>query len=230
MKNKFHFPLIFFLILAFTLQPIKSTNAAVIPVTGNEPSAASAVNSIQSFTASVAVSGDPNLAAGIFVRGLFAAPIVQQPSTAPGFVSTDAVSATQFGMAADYGSVALLAHNYLLGQEFFQVRVGKILSLVFGDGHVKTYRVKQILHYQALSPSSPYSDFLDLDDPNGTRISVETLFYKVYTQNGTLVLQTCIEANGNSSWGRLFVIAVPENLVAIKQNVRSGIQRSQAIQ
>jgi hypothetical protein len=90
--------------------------------------------------------------------------------------------------------------------------------------------VKQILHYQALSPSSPYSDFLDLDDPNGTRISVETLFYKVYTQNGTLVLQTCIEANGNSSWGRLFVIAVPENLVAIKQNVRSGIQRSQAIQ
>jgi len=207
--------------LALLLQPVQSVAADTIPVTGpnleNIQPASAAVNSLSSFTASVAVSGNPNLVAGIFARGLFAAPIVQQPSTAPGFVSTQSEAATQFAMAAQYGTVALLAHNYLLGQQFFSVAQGKVLSLVYGDGHANTYRVKQVLRYQALSPNSPYSDFVDLDDPSGARISVTDLFYKVYTQNGQLVLQTCIEADGNSSWGRLFIIAEPAHLVTSLQ-------------
>lgn len=199
--------------LALLLQGVQPASAENIPVTGPNlesiQPASAAVTSLATFASSVAVSGNPNLVAGIFARGLFAAPIVQQPSTAPGFVSTETEAATQFSMAAQYGTVALLAHNYLLGEQFFSVEQGKILSLVYGDGHAQTYRVKQILQYQALSPNSPYSDFLDLNDPNGTVISVTDLFYKVYTQYGQLVLQTCIEANGDPSWGRLFVIAEP---------------------
>src|SRR3990170_4507568 len=182
--------------LALLLQPVQSVAADTIPVTGpnleNIQPASATVNSLSSFTASVAVSGNPNLVAGIFARG-------------------------QFAMAAQYGTVALLAHNYLLGQQFFSVAQGKVLSLVYGDGHANTYRVKQVLRYQALSPNSPYSDFVDLDDPSGARISVTDLFYKVYTQNGQLVLQTCIESDGNSSWGRLFVIAEPAHLVTSLQ-------------
>lgn len=213
MKNmKSHF-LAIVLALALLLQVVQPASAEKIPVTGAnlesiQPSSA-AITSLATFVSSVAVSGNPDMVAGIFARGLFAAPIVQQPSTAPGFVSTETEAATQFGMAAQYGTVALLAHNYLLGEQFFSVEQGEILSLVYGDGHAQNYRVKQILQYQALSPSSPYSDFLDLTDPNGSVISVTDLFYKVYTQNGQLVLQTCIEANGDPSWGRLFVIAEP---------------------
>lgn len=199
--------------LALIFQGVQSASAENIPVTGPNlesiQSASAAVTSLATFASSVAASGNPDLVAGIFARGLFAAPIVQQPSTAPGFVSTQIDAATQFSMAAQYGTVALLAHNYLLGEQFFSVEQGKILSLVYGDGRAQTYRVKQILQYQALSPDSPYSDFLDLNDPNGAVISVTDLFYKVYTQNGQLVLQTCIEANGDPSWGRLFVIAEP---------------------
>lgn len=213
MKNTKSLFLAFVIALAVLLQAVQPAYAENIPVTGpnlesNQPSSA-AVTSLATFVSSVAVSGNPDLVAGIFARGLFAAPIVQQPSTAPGFVSTENEAATQFGMAAQYGTVALLAHNYLLGEQFFSVEPGKILSLVYGDGHAQTYRVKQVLQYQALSPNSPYSDFLDLTDPNGAVISVTDLFYKVYTQSGQLVLQTCIAANGDPSWGRLFVIAEP---------------------
>lgn len=217
MKPKFTIIFSILLILALLGQPTHAAAGTIIPVTGpnleNVETAAYAVSSLAPFAASVAVSGNAKQVAGIFARDIFAAPIVQQPASAPGFVSTQSEAATQFGMAAQYGTIALLAHNYLLGEQFFAVQTGKILYLVYGDGHTRTYRVKQVLKYQALSPNSPYSDFVDLNDPNGARISVETLFYKVYTQGNTLVLQTCIEANGEPSWGRLFVIAQPETLI-----------------
>jgi hypothetical protein len=35
------------------------------------------------------------------------------------------------------------------------------------------------------------------------------MFKRVYFSNRHVTFQTCIEAEGNLSWGRLFVIAVP---------------------
>ncbi|MHB0987508.1 MAG: hypothetical protein ACYC3P_02450 [Bellilinea sp.] len=233
MKQKLSLILSLVLILTLFAQPVQTATGAIIPVTGpsleNAETASSAVAALAPFAASVAVSGNPYQVAGIFAGGIFAAPIVQQPASAPGFVSTQPEAATQFGMVAQYGAVALLAHNYLLGEKFFAVETGKILSLVYGDGRTQTYRVKEVLKYQALSPNSPYSDFVDLNDPNGARISVETLFYKVYTQSDTLVLQTCIEANGEPSWGRLFVIAQPANPVTIPLAKRLGVRLTWAI-
>ncbi len=221
MKNTKSLFFAFLVAAALIFGSVQPASADTIPLTGpnleNIQPASVAVVSLASFTSSVAVSGNPNLVAGIFARGIFAAPIVQQPSSAPGFVSTDAAAATQFGMAAQYGTVALLAHNYLLGEQFFSVQNGKVLSLVYGDGHAQTYRVRQVLKFQALSPSSPYSNFVDLDDPNAGQITATDLFYRVYTNDGTLVLQTCIEAEGNSSWGRLFVIAEPAHLATTLQ-------------
>ena len=233
MKQKLSLLLSIILILTLFAQPVQAATGAIIPVTGpsleNAETASSAVAALAPFAASVAVSGNPYQVAGIFARGIFAAPIVQQPASAPGFVSTQPEAATQFGMAAQYGTVALLAHNYLLGEKFFAVETGKILSLVYGDGRTQTYRVKEVLKYQALSPNSPYSEFVDLNDSTGTRISVETLFYKVYTQVDTLVLQTCIEANGEPSWGRIFVIAQPVYLATTQQANRLATHLTQAL-
>lgn len=219
MKPKFSSILTLFLALAMVFHSAGAVSANSIPVTGpqldtSSPASVSA-GALAPFVASVATSGNPGQAAGIFAQGIFAAPIVQQPSSAPGFVSTQDGAATQFGMAAQYGTVALLAHNYLLGGQFFDINVGKVLNLVYGDGHVQAYRVVEVLEYQALSPNSPYSDFVDLNDPTGSRISVNNLFYKVYAQEGKLVLQTCIEANGEPSWGRLFIIAQPESILLV---------------
>src|SRR5574340_19368 len=223
MKPKLSSILILILALAIVFLPTGTAFANSVPVTGPNSDtltpASISMAAIAPFVASVATSGNPNQAAGIFANGVFAAPIVQQPSSAPGFVSTKEDVATQFGMAAQYGTIALLAHNYLLGLQFFDIEVGKVLTLVYGDGHLQAYRVEQVLQYQALAPNSPYSDFVDLNDPSGSRISVNTLFYQIYAQEGKLVLQTCIEANGEPSWGRLFIVAQP---VELRLQFRSG--------
>lgn len=69
------------------------------------------------------------------------------------------------------------------------------------------YRVTAAESYQALVPNSPYSDFVNLDDPTGKVITSSELFKHVYARPDTLVFQTCINANGDPSWGRLFVTA-----------------------
>jgi hypothetical protein len=36
------------------------------------------------------------------------------------------------------------------------------------------------------------------------------MFNRVYTGTHHLAFQTCIQAHGNMSWGRLFILAMPE--------------------
>ena len=81
---------------------------------------------------------------------------------------------------------------------------------MYGDGRTAYFQITAVERYQALQPTSPYSDFVDTT--NQSKLSATDLFYHIYNGNGQLVLQTCIEANGNASWGRLFVIAEPADL------------------
>lgn len=143
---------------------------------------------------------------GLYVQDVFELPIVQQPASNPGFVSTADGTLTQFGVASNYGSIGLLAHNNLAGREFFNIDTDDTLVLVYGDGHLESYDVTEIREYQALSPYSPYSSFVNLANP-GYTITYEDLFYDTYGIGGRVVLQTCIEQNGIDSWGRLFIIA-----------------------
>ncbi len=189
------------------------TPAGLIPVTGEEPGYISpALNNrstLPNFIARIATSGNPDQIAGLFLTGKLELPVLQQPANNPGYVSSDPDSVTQFRLASQYGSLAFLAHNNLAGQRFFSLKKGQILSLVYGNGEVNYFRIVSIRQYQALSPNSPYSSFVDLDDPDGKVLSVNDLFYNIYAQSGRLILQTCIEAGGQPSWGRLFIIAVP---------------------
>jgi hypothetical protein len=66
-------------------------------------------------------------------------------------------------------------------------------------------QITKVDKYQALSPTSPYSDFLNLT--TGERLSAEQVFYKYYTGNPHLTLQTCIQQGDQGSWGRLFIVA-----------------------
>ena len=144
---------------------------------------------------------------GIFVQDKFEISVVLQPSSNPGFVSGMEDTATQFGMASDYGTLGILAHNYLAGEYFFELESGDTVFVVYGDGTHDQYEVKEIKQYQAISPYSAYSNFRDLETNN--YLSVESLFYRIYQGNGELVFQTCIENEGIDSWGRYFVIAAP---------------------
>jgi len=134
--------------------------------------------------------------------------IVQQPAGDGNFVSPFQNYVTEFQAASYFGATGLLAHNYLAGQYFFQILPGQKVELVYDNGKTESFLVTKIEQYQALSPDSPTSDFIDM--ASGERFSARQLFNKMYKeQTGRLVLQTCITADQNPTWGRIFVIAEP---------------------
>lgn len=170
----------------------------------------------QSVTAAAALNdfitplknGQPGQVVGVYVPQVLALKVAQQPANNLAYVNTSPGYATQFALAARYGVTGLLAHNYLSGALFSNLAVGQEVDVVYGDGLIRRYRVLILRHFQALNPTSPTSNFVDLDQKSGAQISYTDLFYQIYTGD-RVVFQTCITANGNTSWGRLFVIATP---------------------
>jgi hypothetical protein len=164
-----------------------------------------AIPSLEKFIESVK-DGDTALR-GVYVPKVMALGIVQQPAGGAAYVSTEDSVATQFSVAAEVGNVGLLAHNTRAGAFFTNIKQGYRIVLVYGDGRTESFIVRSIQRYQALDPLNPYSYFKDLDTQ--TTFSAEELFNKVYRGDYHLTLQTCIENNGNASWGRLFIVATP---------------------
>lgn len=180
--------------------------AASLPASIAEPPPADLLP-FEEFAQTV-VNGQADVLRGVYVPNVLALPIVQQPYGNPAFVSPMNGVATQFSIAAEAGNVGVLAHNYLAGRDFFKLAIGQDIHLVFGDGRIESFTVTKILRFQALSPYSPYSEFRNLE--GGKTISAAELFWQVYGGPRRVTFQTCIEANNNLSWGRLFVIAEPK--------------------
>jgi hypothetical protein len=199
----------FFLLLLsvltiLSLAGIPTSMGSTIPVTGF--SSLSVIANTTPSIQSAKESASSNQLASIKIENVFDLPVVQQPSSNPGYVSTRNNTLTQFGLASSYGSIGILAHNYLAGKYFSSLSSGQVITLTFADGTTKNYTISSIKQYQALTPDSQYSKFVDLNDSSKT-LSSSDLFMDTFGLSNALVLQTCITKNGNSSWGRLFVIA-----------------------
>ena len=152
-------------------------------------------------------NGQPNELRGIYIPEILAAPVVQQPAGDNKFVSPRQNILTQFGLAAQFGSTGLLAHNNLAGASFSLLEKGQKVYLIYGDGQIATFIVTEILRYQALEPNSTSSKFVDLNNNNVLKAS--EVFSKVYDRQGQVIFQTCISSGEELGWGRLFVIAQP---------------------
>jgi hypothetical protein len=163
--------------------------------------------SLSDFIGAIA-SGNPDQVVGVFVTGVMAQQVVRQPKSNPGYVSSQPNAVTQFSIASKYGSLGFLAHNYLSGVRFFELERNDIIFVIYGDGRTRRFRINEIRRFQALTPDSPYSDFLDLENGNAL-LSAEDLFFQTYGQSEHVIFQTCIENNGKQTWGRLFVMAEP---------------------
>jgi hypothetical protein len=144
----------------------------------------------------------------VYVANVLDLLVVQQPTDKPYYVSNHDGEATQFSMVSQYGNIGLLAHNTLSGRYFSKLAVGQEVHLVYGDGRVESFMVEQVLRFQALQPESVSSAFRNLD--RDEVISSGEMFNRAYVGKHRLVFQTCIEAEGNVSWGRLFVVAIPK--------------------
>ena len=194
--------LLFAILLSLFFRPIQTQ---ALSATATLPTFADFVKSVQ--------NGDAKSLRGVYVNDILALPVVQQPANNPAFVSSTDGEITQFGMVSQYGNVGLLAHNHLSGKFFPQLTVGQEIRLVYGDGRTEVFVVSEILHYQALQPTSPYSSFRNLDKEEAT-LTAEQMFKRVYFGDRHVTFQTCINAYGNSSWGRLFIIATPKAEIA----------------
>jgi hypothetical protein len=153
------------------------------------------------------INGADNDIRGIYSKNEFAFPVVKQPAGNAGFVSTVEGVVTEFAMAKKYGVTGIVAHNYLAGGKFFSLEVGEVIEVVYGDGEILQYKVTSIQSYQALSPNSASSQFVDL--ATSEKITATQLFKRVYMGSQHLTLQTCIQQGSVDSWGRLFIIAEP---------------------
>lgn len=161
---------------------------------------------LTNFAASL-INGQSSQVVGVYVPGIFALAVRQQPTGQSDYVAHEQDVITQFALPLKYGSIGLLAHNYLSGGQFFQLRANQNVVLVYGDGRLEHYQIADIETFQALKPTSPFSDFINLSDSSRTVLSSADLFNQVYTTNHQLVFQTCIEADGEPSWGRVFILA-----------------------
>jgi len=163
---------------------------------------------LTSFVLSIYDPFSPDLE-GVYIKDKFQMPITPQPANNPGFVTNSADTITNFSIAKKYGSIGLIAHNHLAGEAFFELEPGDEISLVYGNGQIEKFVVTEIRAFRALSPTSPYSSFIDLANPGAESISYQELFDDTYGIRDRLVLQTCISKGNLDSWGRLFVIASP---------------------
>ena len=152
---------------------------------------------------------DTNTISSILVPNVFFYYVVQQPANSPDYVSPLENLLTEFGLPKKYGNVGLLAHNYLAGDSFDELSIGQKIYLFYEDGHADRLTVSKVFHFRALEPDDIHSQFEDLD--TGEILTAGEVFVRMYTGATHLTLQTCIYANGDHSWGRLFVIAEPDS-------------------
>ena len=191
--------------LVITISLALFPTSAYADSVGNNNNNPYPLTSLASFAKSVTDGEDA--VTGVFVDYLFALSVVQQPTKNFEFISSSDKVVTQFNLAAEYKNIGLLAHDYLAGKYFSQLTDGQSVYLVHGTGRVEAFSVTQIYQYQALDPNNPSSNFKDL----GTEriYTAQQVFQLMYMGGHHLTFQTCIEKNGNLSWGRLFVVAEP---------------------
>ncbi len=144
---------------------------------------------------------------GVYVADTLALQVVQQPAGNNEYVALQPGAVTQFDLARLMGVTGFLAHNNLAGKLFFGLVKEQQVSIIYGDGAIRLYKIVRIDRYQALSPTSASSAFQNL--ASGEVLSAAEIFLKYYTGSDQVTFQTCIALGDNSSWGRLFVVAIP---------------------
>lgn len=150
---------------------------------------------------------------GVYVPGVLAFRIVDQPGGNYAYVSQEQDVVTLFGMAMKYDSIGLLAHNNLAGKEFNKLLIDMRIILIYGNGAIKTFSVTDVKYFHASNPYSPYSNFEDVENL-GTWLTAKQVFNQIYAVGDRLIFQTCIEAEGEPAWGRLFVTAELVNSIS----------------
>jgi hypothetical protein len=133
--------------------------------------------------------------------------IKQSPNPDVGYVISDPEIITYWNYKyISKNKIVLLAHNYGSGKYFLDLKDGDIVSV-----DQNNYIVNSIRKFWATRPNSIYSDFIE--DETGITFTNHDLFYEIYgSSKNELILQTCLEKNGNNKAGRLFITCILQDI------------------
>jgi hypothetical protein len=143
---------------------------------------------------------------GIYAPGVFAFPIISQPEDDNLYVSVKRNLVTMFSAAAANGVTGLLAHNFLAGALFYDLEIGQEIWVVESEQKLRGYQITNIDQFQKIEDDEN-DIFVDLEtnhEMNGSEV-----FDRFYTGEPHLILQTCLEGEGDPSWGLTFIVAEP---------------------
>jgi hypothetical protein len=143
---------------------------------------------------------------GIYAPGVFAFPITQQPEDQNLYVSVKRNLVTLFRAAQNNGITGLLAHNFLAGAFFYNLELGQEVWLVEGNEKSQVYQITGIEQFQKIERGAD-DVFIDLQTKES--LSVSEVFDRFYTGEPRLVLQTCLEKDGDLNWGLTFFVGEP---------------------
>jgi hypothetical protein len=145
--------------------------------------------------------------------------VVRQPNNKSYFVSEEPDVVTRYEGTSN--SIPYfnwyLAHNFLpFGKEITMAKTQDQI-IAFTTKRAETYVVDKELFYQALTPSSPESDFIDLNDEKKTRLEAKDVVMRMKREatlkRNVIVMQTCVKGTNQTtyqedpSWGRKFLVA-----------------------
>jgi hypothetical protein len=181
-----------------------------LPPTWISPGGLNPLPNLYEFIAQV-MNHDQETVRGVYVPGIFALPVVQQPGENYSFVSTLDERVTQFGRAALFDVIGLLAHNYLSGKHFYQLVIGQPVIIVMGDGTTRHFTISEISGFQRIRKPARLDEFIDVI--SGKKYSSLQVFNRFYNGYHHLTFQTCLEKDGDLDWGLYFVVAQPAELV-----------------
>jgi hypothetical protein len=153
---------------------------------------------------------EPDQVVGVFSPDRLALLVEQQPPNHSLYVTDKAGYATQFSRPARYDVIGLLAHNTHSGILFYELDLGSPVYLAFGDGAVSLYRVEDIQDFQKLEPWNSRSDYVELS--SGQVLGTNAVYDRFYRNGHHLILQTCLEFEGDFNWGVRFILARPVDM------------------
>lgn len=191
-KRKYFILLITALLIISIITPIFAGEANyILPVTG------------KSVLQKTNKSNAGKIIAEVTVPGVLSYQVVQSGNNVPTNWSIG-----QYAYASNKGALGLLAHNYLAGRSFFSLYPGLEITVTYDNGNTQIFVIKNILRYKASNPDDFSKSFIT-NNGEGKKITAKSVFNQAYKQNW-VTFQTCISAEGSTSWGLLFVQAVPK--------------------
>jgi len=140
----------------------------------------------------------------VLLEGPFGSLEVRYQGGEYGYVADMRGAVTLFQAAWEDGSLGFLAHNYLAGAAFYELRAGNLLRVTAADGSARWYLVRETMVYTAIDPGEWWTDVIDED---GMRWSQEEVYAGLYERQGWVVLQTCWGVGRYAGWW--FAVAEP---------------------